>query len=313
MKKKLIFRILMVLLVVFGCKEAQTAEEVKINTSQGISLLNKPLIKRQIDSSLDSLQISNYLSAQRHYKIDRNKANNIIWLGRRIAYLGDYKRAIEVFTEGINKYPDDARFYRHRGHRYISTRQLDRAVSDFIKASRLIKNTDDIIEPDGIPNKLNTPVSTLHTNIWYHLGLAYYLQKDLNNAKESFYKCLLASKNNDMIVATTHWLYMTLQRLGEIVSAENLLVPITKDMAIIENGSYHNLLLFYKGILTEEGVTINNFSAINEAVLYGVGNWYYFNDDIERAKEMFNHIVELGNWSAFGYIAAEADLSSMEE
>lgn len=85
-----------------------------------------------------------------------------------MAYLGDYKRAIEIFTEGINKFPEDSRFLRHRAHRYISTRQLDNAIADFEKAVILIKDTEDVIEPDGVPNRLNQPVSSLHTNIYYH-------------------------------------------------------------------------------------------------------------------------------------------------
>lgn len=31
-------------------------------------------------------------------------------------------------------------------------------------------------EPDGIPNALNPPLTLPHRNIWYHLGLAYYLK-----------------------------------------------------------------------------------------------------------------------------------------
>src|SRR5262245_2433747 len=46
-------------------------------------------------------------------------ADNLIWLGRRTAYIGHYKQAIKLFTEGVEKFPDDARFLRHRGHRYI--------------------------------------------------------------------------------------------------------------------------------------------------------------------------------------------------
>ncbi len=61
-------------------------------------------------------------------------------------------------------------------------REFDRAIQDFEKAATLIEGTEDKIEPDGLPNAQNIPVSTLHTNIWYHLGLAYYLQHDLENA-----------------------------------------------------------------------------------------------------------------------------------
>ena len=48
--------------------------------------------------------------------------DNIIWYGRRTAYLGDYREAIRIFSEGIEKHSKDARMYRHRGHRYISIR-----------------------------------------------------------------------------------------------------------------------------------------------------------------------------------------------
>jgi hypothetical protein len=35
---------------------------------------------------------------------------------------------------GIGQFPKDARFYRHRGHRYISSRCFDLAIKDFKKA-----------------------------------------------------------------------------------------------------------------------------------------------------------------------------------
>ncbi len=68
--------------------------------------------------------------------------------------------------------------YRHRGHRYITLREFDKAIADFNKAVELIEGTDDIVEPDGAPNAAGIPTSTLHTNIWYHLGLAHYLKGD---------------------------------------------------------------------------------------------------------------------------------------
>jgi Flp pilus assembly protein TadD len=65
-------------------------------------------------------------------------ADALIWLGRRTAYLGRYQEAIRIFSQGIEKHPDDARFYRHRGHRYITVRDLARAIADLETASRLI-------------------------------------------------------------------------------------------------------------------------------------------------------------------------------
>lgn len=302
--------LLFICLTFFGCKKPNL-NEVKINTSQGMSLLNTPLIRRQVNVTQDSLQIVKYLDALKEYENNDKWADNIIWLGRRIAYLGDYKRAIEIYTEGINKFPEDARFLRHRGHRYISTRQIDNAIADFEKATTLIKNTEDVIEPDGNPNKLNQPISSLHTNIYYHLGLAYYLKNDLKNALKAFTNSLEASKNDDVQVATRHWLYMILQRMNLKDEATSILNPVTKDMNIIENTAYHDLLLFYKGERTESDLLIleNGLVGASESTQYGIANWYFYNGNEDRAINMFKNIIKNGNWSGFGYIAAEADLS----
>lgn len=306
--------LLLVGLVFFGCKNHENLDDVKINTSQGMSLLNTPLIRRQVNPAQDSLQIVKYLDALEDYENNNKLADNIIWLGRRIAYLGDYKRAIEIFTQGIIEFPKDARFLRHRGHRYISTRQFNNAITDFENAVILIKDTEDVIEPDGVPNRLNQPVSTLHNNIYYHLGLAYYLKNDLKNALKYFTECLESSKNDDMQVATRHWLYMILQRMNMKDEAASILNPITEDMEIIENIAYHDLLLFYKGIRTEnELLKVENGSiGANEATQYGIANWHFYNGNEDRAINMFQNIIKSGNWAGFGYIAAEADLSRLQ-
>ena len=63
-------------------------------------------------------------------------ADAMIWIGRRLGYLWRYQDAIAQFTKGIERYPNDPRVYRHRGHRYITVRQFDKAVADFDKAAR---------------------------------------------------------------------------------------------------------------------------------------------------------------------------------
>src|SRR5215510_16595623 len=62
-------------------------------------------------------------------------ADNLIWFGRRTAYLGRYKDSIRIFTQGVEKFPDDARFFRHRGHRFITLRCFDLAIEDLNHAA----------------------------------------------------------------------------------------------------------------------------------------------------------------------------------
>jgi tetratricopeptide (TPR) repeat protein len=242
------------------------------------------------------------MSPETRAKRVRELADAIVWHGRRTAYLGNYQEAIDLFTDGAKRFPDDARMLRHRGHRWITLRQFDRAVADLTKAASLIRGKPDEIEPDGLPNARNIPTSTLQSNIWYHLGLAHYLRGDFEQALDAYRECMKVSKNPDGVVSTSHWLYMTLRRLNRRDEAERVLDAISTDMDVIENQAYHKLLLMYRGEIVPEEMEAD------ATTQYGVGNWYLYNGQPERARPVFQRIVSGKEWSAFGYIAAETDL-----
>ena len=236
---------------------------------------------------------------------------NWIWKGRFIAYQGKYNEAIDFYGEGIKKFPNEARLYRHRGHRYISIREFDKAIADFTKAAALREGMENEIEPDGAPNAQNIPVSSLHGNIYYHLGLAHYLKGELEPALAAYKKAVAASRMDDNVVSGTHWIYMMLRLMGRDTEAKAVLEPINKDMKIIENFAYHELCLFYKGEMTMDELTKSgegNLSS-NDAVNYGIGNWYQYNGDLDKAIEVYTSILSKAGWASFGYIAAEADLN----
>ena len=197
--------------------------------------------------------------------------------------------------------------YRHRGHRYITVRKLDQAIEDFETAAKLIEGLPNEIEPDGMPNAQNKPVSTLHGNIWYHLGLAYYLKNDLPNALRGFSNGLATSNNDDNVVSTTHWIYMINRLLGDEEAAARALDVITSEMDIIENHAYHQLTLFYKGELSE--AELQGGGSAGDAILYGVANWHLYNGDLVLAREQMKKLTSTSSWASFGYIAAESDLA----
>jgi tetratricopeptide (TPR) repeat protein len=245
---------------------------------------------------------------------DTTTADAMIWIGRRLGYLWRYQDAIAQFTKGIERYPTDARFYRHRGHRYITIRQFDKAVVDFEKAVSLIKGKPDESEPDGAPNPAGVPRSTLQFNIWYHLGLAYYLQGDYQKAYDAYVECMKVSKNDDSVTATADWTWMTLMRMGRKADAAKVLERITPKMDILENASYHRRLLMYKGLDKPEAL-LDTAKADDTTIAtqgYGVGNYYFVTGNTARAKDVFQKVTAGGGWNAFGYIAAEADLARMK-
>ncbi len=232
-----------------------------------------------------------------------------IWLGRRTAYLGRYHEAIEIYTRGLQTFPDAPQLLRHRGHRYITTRQFDLALADLQRAAELAKGQPDVVEADGLPNAAGVPTGTLHTNVYYHLGLAHFLVGDFAAARAAYETCMAASTTDDMRVATAHWLYMTLRRLGEDDAAAALLDPFDDELELYENFSYLRLLLLYKAEVAAADLLGADAADLDRATLgFGLGHWYLVRGDQTRAEEIWQGVTTTPQWAAFGYIAAEAEL-----
>ena len=280
---------------------------------EAMSLAGKPLMvpatipnKQKLDADL--------AQAENAFAANPSDAEALIWVGRRLGYLWRYNDAIAMFTRGIELHPDNAKFYRHRGHRYLSLRQFAKAQADFEKAAQLIKGQKDEIEPDGAPNPAGQPRSTLQFNIWYHLGLAYYLQGNYAVAYDAYVECMKVSNNDDSVTATSDWMWMTLMRMNRKAEAAKVLERITPKMDILENGSYHRRLLMYKGLEKPEAL-LDTAVADDTTVAtqgYGVGNYYFVTGNMAKAREVFQKVTSGGGWNAFGYIAAEADLQRMK-
>lgn len=284
-------------------------------TPEATSVFGKPLYPMELPAETRKTLEANLADAEAAYRKNPKSEEAIIWLGRRQAYLWRYRDAIDTFTKGLTIHPQSYKLYRHRGHRYITVREFDRAIADFERAAKLIANVPDEVEPDGAPNRFGKPRSTSHSNIWYHLGLAYYLKGDFTNALRAYQECLKFSKNDDMRVATLDWLYMTYRRLGRHGAAKQLLDQVSEKMDVLENESYHRRLLMYKGaIKPQELLDTANADDLTIATQgYGVGNFYLVDGDTARAREIFEKVVQGRQWAAFGYIAAEVDLKRMRE
>ena len=277
---------------------------------EATSLLGKPLNSPQPAANVRE-KLEADLSAARA-ALDRapDDADARIWVGRRLAYLGRYREAIAMFTEGVQRFPKDARFLRHRGHRYITVREFDKAIDDLARADALVSGAADQSEPDGQPNARNIPLTTLHSNIRYHLALAYYLKGDFAKAEPVWQRARDAVKNPDNLVSATHWLYLTLRRLGRRDEAARALDAIGPGLDVIENGSYYSLCQVYKGMRTADDVLkAAGTGPAGAAVAYGVAVWHEVNGRADEATALRRQLVDSVEWAPFGVIAAEADLA----
>ncbi|MFY9573274.1 MAG: tetratricopeptide repeat protein, partial [Blastocatellia bacterium] len=212
-------------------------------------------------------------------------------LGRAQATVWRFRDAIATFTRGIGMDSTNAMLYRHRGHRYISTRQFDKALADMERGAKLNdKNYD----------------------IWYHLGLAAYLKGEFTKAAGAYEKAYALSEKDDSRIAATDWLYMSYRRGGKNTEAARALARITPDMKVEENKSYFDRLMFYKGLKKESDIVTDKLTDLELATVgYGIANWHLYNGDKAKARVLFQKITSGKYWPAFGFIAAETELIRM--
>lgn len=312
--------LLVVLLACKGCTGDQSPEEEATGPDralpeefQTVSLLGDSLYVQPIEKEGEGQYEQQLQRARREYEEKPGNANAIIKYGRQLAYAGLFRQAIEIYSEGIEEHPEDARLYRHRGHRHITLRNFDEAIDDLEQAVFYIRGTEDVAESNIHPNEQDIPRGTLHFNSWYHLGLAYYLDGDLRNAERAYRECLQESRDDDLLVATSYWLYLTLMQQGKETEAYEILEPITDGLEVIENEHYYRLLLMFKEEINPEIVIKRSDNTFNEATMgYGIAWWYRFKDMEQEAIQQFEQVLEGRDWHTFGYIAAEVELALKE-
>lgn len=277
--------------------------------SEAVSLSGKKLFAPVLDEGRRAKLQEDLRLAQEAYDRDPTSVENAVWVGRRIAYLGRFQDSIEWYSKAIARFGPRAELLRHRGHRYLTVRKFDDAIKDFERASELIKGSKDEVEQDGVPNAKNQPISSLHSNIWYHLALARYLKGDFSKALGACEEGMKVSGNPDRLVSQTYWRYLILRKLGRSEEANAALSPISVRLELLENQAYLRLLLVFKGELsaTEAMAKAADGNDV-PTTAFGIGAWHLANGQKAKAIEFFEKAVSGSNWPAFGFIAAEVEL-----
>jgi tetratricopeptide (TPR) repeat protein len=282
---------------------------------QPLSIPGRPLVGPPPGADVARLE-AELAAARKELEEHPNDPERIIWVGRRLGYLWRMQEAIEVYTQGLKQFPDHVALLRHRGHRYISLRQFDQAINDLQQAAKLCGRMEDVVEKDGQPNAGSTPLTTLKFNVWYHLGVAKYLQGDYWGAREAFVENVkYCGGHDDNIVAVSDWLYLTARKLRKLDEADRYLASIRQQMRIVENHAYHRRLLLYKGMITpDELLSAANATGVDSATLrYGLAEWHLHNNRRDEAVTVLEEVVAGDQWPAFGYIAAEVALKDLKK
>lgn len=293
----------------FGLPLSDTREGVV----EATSLLGRPLVRPAPDEETRARLQANLDEAWERLRSDMGDELGWVWLGRRLAYLGRYGDAIAVYSEGLRRHPDSHRLRRHRGHRYITTRMPDLAIADLREAERIVTEAriPDEVEPDGAPNELGIPLTTTHSNIYYHLALAHYLKGDYAEALAVHERgAAFGGDNDDQRVSRGYWVYRTLRELGRREDADVVLRGVlAADPEVIENHAYLAALRAYaSGDL--RGAKGTGDGVQDATLLYGLAAEIWADGRETEARTLMTEMVLRGEpWAAFGFIAAEARLS----
>jgi tetratricopeptide (TPR) repeat protein/Zn-dependent protease len=275
--------------------------------AEAVALSGEPLARPVIAPDELAKREQAYADARDAHERTPGDVELAIWHGRRLGYLNRFRDAVDVYSTAIEQHPTDARLYRHRGHRLISLRLLDLAIADFEKAVELRGTASDEIEPDGMPNASNTPTSTLDGNIWYHLGLAYYLRVDFEKAQLAFDRCMAIATNDDSRVAAAYWQYLVRMQRDLRTDAAAVLAKIPAKVTLLENHAYHALLRLFAGAMKPAALASDD-ELDKHTIGYGLAMHRRFDGDRDGSLAALREVIAGGMWPAFGYIAAEAEL-----
>jgi Flp pilus assembly protein TadD len=218
---------------------------------------------------------------------DPRNVDLIIHLGVAQSGARQYREAIETFTRGLTLAPNNALLYRWRGHRYLSVRELDRAMDDLTHGLALD--------------------STMY-GILYHLGIVRFARGDFSGAAEAFARAQPRAPEAGELAGSTDWLWMSLARAGKVAEANAMLARHPDSLPV--SNAYAQRLRLYRGEIGPGAViTPADTEDIAVATLsYGLGSWYLVRGDTTQARAWFERSVASGGWPAFGFIVSEIEL-----
>lgn len=140
------FRRAVLVLASLAAAPALTAQTLQYRSPAGVSYYAQP----------DTGAVAR---AESTLAADPRSVPKLIALGIAQSGIRRFREAITTFTRGMAIDSGNAVLYRWRGHRYLSTRQLDLALRDFARGNALDSNV---------------------YGIWYHLGIVHFIRGEFD-------------------------------------------------------------------------------------------------------------------------------------
>ena len=273
---------------------------------EAVSFGGKPLYRNPVDA--ENLAEYDRMIAAIEMKTDLSE-DDYIEMGRLYIAGNRFQDAISLYTRGLKAFPDSFKLRRHRGHRYINVRELDKAIVDLNEAVELMGNTSsDVLEYDGS----GKATGTYEHWVWYHIGLYHYLNEDFSEAARAYEKCAATAIDNKGMVGASDWLYNAYQKGGNPTEAARVIDAIPADIDADRNHPYFHRVMVYKGItkpaeLLDVNKPADEWTGRDITLGYGIANWYKFNGDEQTAEKIHKTILQTPFWNSWAYVVTDKE------
>ncbi len=235
------------------------------------------------------------------------KESSYSWRGRREGFMGNYAKAIEIFTEGMELFPESYALYRYRGYHLVRNYQFEEGIIDLRRAEELIENVDVAPTQEGIPGRSNFSPSTFKRNIYYYLAESSMATGDYNTVVEYMDKAAETNQlrdKDDFLVSTSFYKYMAMRKLGQHDEANEMIMAIPRGLDIISNRDYYDAIQFLQGRVSRDQF----MGRADSLGLYTIAMVDMFEDRNADAKEIFTVVT---NNNHKGYWLAEVELLNL--
>jgi tetratricopeptide (TPR) repeat protein len=285
-------------LAVTGCSQANNAP-VAPQESRPMSLIGTPLRDPAWSAQTRANLETDLRIARAAMEIAPDREESYIWVGRRLAYLERFPEAIDVFTRGLNKFPDSYKLLRFRGRKLARSRQFTAALADYARGIELMKDIPDSYEPDGIPNARNQFLGSYRGNMHYYWGQTSWAIGDyeavLHGMERSGQEPL--AQNPDHLLATKYWRYLALRKLGRDAEASAVIHDVPADLELLENFAYYDGVRFMQGRVSREELLVK----ADPVSLFAVAMDHHFGGEKQQAEALWETIIRAtpqGFWPA---------------
>lgn len=300
---------------------AMAADEPKV--LQGKSLLGEPMYTAGPNPvNVGPTEKLLRASAEAKAAYESNPTiDSATWYGRVLSYQGLMREAIQVYSDGLKKYPDSPKLLRHRAHRYFNLREFDKSIEDGLRAAVLYEGQPlerEKLGPDYFPS---TP-DVVQFYLYYHLGHAYYAKHHYDDAAKWFSKSrevAAGATDPSLVTASTYWEYLSRVRGLHYDEASALLDGYQMNLIDlrdnVESNNYFDGIQLFKNMrepttfydTKDTGKAFSTADGMSSSTAYSLANYYLTRGETDKAKEFLRKAMDIETWSFFARVQGEAD------